>query len=99
MPLPNPQVFVGFDLTDTGVGPFAVLDDEVRGILDGEYVLAGTIFYNITDRVRKISISRGKPRDFGNFTTGAANVEFNNHDRAFDPLYVCLLYTSDAADE
>ena len=88
MPLPNPQVFVGFDLTDTGVGPFAVLDDEVRGILDGEYVLAGTIFYNITDRVRKISISRGKPRDFGNFTTGAANVEFNNHDRAFDPLYV-----------
>lgn len=88
MSLPNPQVFVGFDLTDNGVGPFAVLDDEVRGILDGEnYVLAGTIFINITDRVKKISIGRGKPRDFGNFTAGAANVEFNNHDRAFDPLY------------
>lgn len=88
MSLPNPQVFVGFDLTDTGVGPFAVLDDETRGILDGpDYVLAGTIFINLTDKVRKISIGRGKPRDFGNFTTGAANVEFNNHDRAFDPLY------------
>jgi hypothetical protein len=88
MALPNPQVFVGFDLTDTGVGPFAVLDDEERGILDGpNYVLAGTIFINVTERVRKISIGRGKPRDFGNFTTGAANVEFNNHDRAFDPLY------------
>lgn len=88
MSLPNPQVFVGFDLTDTGVGPFAVLDDPVRGILDNEeYVLAGTIFINITDRVKKINIGRGKPRDFGNFTAGAANVEFNNHDRAFDPLY------------
>lgn len=88
MALPTPQVFVGFDLTDTGVGPFAVLDDELRGILDGpDYVLAGTIFINVTDRVKKINISRGKPRDFGNFTAGAANVEFNNHDRAFDPLY------------
>lgn len=88
MTLPAPQVFVGFDLTDTGVGPFAVLDDEVRGILDGpDYVLAGTIFINLTDRVKKINISRGRPRDFGNFTAGACNVEFNNHDRAFDPLY------------
>jgi hypothetical protein len=88
MALPTPQVFVGFDLTDTGVGPFAVLDDELRGVLDGpDYVLAGTIFINLTDRVKKITISRGKPRDFGNFTAGAANVEFNNHDRAFDPLY------------
>lgn len=88
MALPSPQVFVGFDLTDTGVGPFAVLDDELRGILDGpDYVLAGTIFINLTDRVKKINISRGKPRDFGNFTAGACNVEFNNHDRAFDPLY------------
>jgi hypothetical protein len=88
MSLPNPQVFVGFDLTETGVGPFAVLDDEVRGILDGEdYVLAGTIFINVTASVRKISIGRGRPRDFANYTSGAATVEFNNHDRAFDPLY------------
>lgn len=88
MAIPALQVFVGFDLTDTGVGPFAVLDDELRGILDSpDYVLAGTIFYNITDRVRKVDISRGKPRDFSSFTTGAANIEFNNHDRAFDPLY------------
>lgn len=89
MSLPNPQVFVGFDLTETGVGPFAVLDDPVRGILDNEeYILGGTIFYNLTARVRKISISRGRPRDFANYTAGAATVEFNNHDRAFDPLYV-----------
>lgn len=89
MSLPNPQVFVGFDLTETGVGPFAVLDDPVRGILDNEeYILGGTIFYNLTARVRKISIGRGRPRDFANYTAGAATIEFNNHDRAFDPLYV-----------
>jgi hypothetical protein len=86
--IPNPRVEIGFDLTST-IGPFFALDDATRGVLDNpDWTLGGTIFFDVTDRVRNIQIARGKPSDFANFTSGQASVEFNNHDRAFDPLYV-----------
>jgi len=88
MPIPTPTVEIGFDLTDSAIGPFFVLDDSVRGRLDNtQYRLGGTIFFDVTDRVRNISVSRGKGRRFASFQAGQLQVEFNNHDRAFDPLY------------
>src|SRR6056297_218752 len=88
MSIPTPKVEIGFDLTDSPIGPFFVLDDDERGRLDNtEYRLGGTIFFDVTDRVRTISINRGKQRRFANFQSSQLQVEFNNHDRAFDPLY------------
>jgi len=88
MSIPTPKVEIGFDLTDSPIGPFLRLDDPVSGRLDNtEYRLGGTIFVDVTDRVRNISVNRGKGRRFANFQSGQLNVEFNNHDRAFDPLY------------
>lgn len=88
MSIPNPKVEVGFDLVESGIGPFFILDDSVAGVLDNtQYFLGGTIFYDITNRVRTVSVSRGKSRRFANFQSGSARVELNNHDRAFDPLY------------
>ena len=81
------KVEVGFDLT-SGAGPFLRLDDPVSGKLDDpDWTLGGTIFYDITDRVKAFSISRGRSALFSQFPAGKAVVEFNNHDRAFDPLY------------
>ena len=81
------KVEVGFDLT-SGAGPFLRLDDSVAGKLDDpDWTLGGTIFYDITDRVKAFSISRGRSALFSQFPAGKAVVEFNNHDRAFDPLY------------
>lgn len=81
------KVEVGFDLT-SGAGPFLRLDDPVSGKLDDpDWTLGGTIFYDITDRVKAFSISRGRSSLFSQFPAGKAIVEFNNHDRAFDPLY------------
>jgi len=64
------------------------LNDDEAGRLDNtEYRLGGTIFYDVTDRVKSYQIDRGKPRRFSTFPAGAAGVRFNNHDRAFDPTY------------
>ena len=88
MAIPTPKVEIGFDLTDSPIGPFFRLDDPTQGRLDNtEYRLGGTIFYDVTDRVKSFSVSRGKPRRFSSFPAGQAVVEFNNHDRAFDPTY------------
>lgn len=88
MPIPTPKVEIGFDLTGSNIGPFLRLDDPVSGKLDdASWTLGGTIFVDVTDRVRSINIQRGRNNDFTSFTAGQANIEFNNHDRAFDPLY------------
>jgi hypothetical protein len=93
MAIPQPKVEVGFDLTDSPIGPFFVLDDPIRGVLDNtEWTLAGTIFVDITDSARTIEISRGRSRDFGNYQAGAATVSLNNHNRWFDPLYEASPY-------
>jgi len=85
--IPQPRVELGFDLTST-IGPFFALDDPIRGALDNtEFTLGGTIFVDVTDRVRNIQIARGRQRDFAAFTSAQAQVEFNNHDRAFDPVF------------
>jgi hypothetical protein len=88
MALPIEKVEIGFDLTDSPIGPFFRLNDSVAGRLDNtEYRLGGTIFFDVTDRVKSFQVDRGKPRRFSTFPAGAAGIRFNNHDRAFDPTY------------
>jgi hypothetical protein len=87
MTMPIEKIEVGFDLT-SGTGPFIRLDDPVSGILESpDWTLGGTIFYDVTDRVKSFSVSRGRSSLFSSFPAGSVSVVFNNHDRAFDPLY------------
>jgi len=89
MAMPVEKVEVGFEISPSGAILFT-LDDSIKGVLDNtEYKLGGTTlqFIDVTERVRNFSISRGKSSLFANFPAGQLNVEFNNHDRAFDPLY------------
>lgn len=93
MAVPTPLVEIGFDLTETGTGPFFRLDDPVRGVLDNEdWLLGGTLFYDVTDYVRSIAIKRGKNQALDTYEAGLVNVVFNNNDRTFDPEYEASLY-------
>jgi hypothetical protein len=88
MPQPTQKVEIGFDLTDSGVGPFFRLDDPVQGVLDNtEFILGGELFYDVTDKVTSVAIQRGKNRELDQYDQGLANVVFNNNDRTFDPEY------------
>lgn len=81
------KIEVGFDLTGSG-GPFLTLDDPISGQLDNpEWLLGGTLFYDITDRAKSYNIDRGKAREFDGYQTGEASVIFDNRDRAFDPTF------------
>ena len=93
MAVPTPLVELGFDLTETGTGPFFRLDDPVRGVLDNEdWLLGGTLFYDVTNYVRSIAIKRGKNQALNQYEAGLANVVFNNNDRTFDPVYEDSVY-------
>ncbi len=62
MAIPATTVEIGFDLSALG-GPFFILDDPVQGVLDNtEYTLGGTLFYDVTEYVRSVSVRRGKSR-------------------------------------
>jgi hypothetical protein len=88
MAVPTPLVEIGFDILSSGIGPYFYLDDPVKGVLDNtEYVLAGTLFFDVTDKVQTIAIQRGKNRQLDQYDPGLANVVFNNNDRTFDPEF------------
>jgi len=87
MAIPIPKVEIRFNVTEENA-PLFKLDDPVKGLLDNtEYGLAGDRFYDITNRVRSVSVRRGKNRQLDTFDAGLANIVFNNLDRAFDPEY------------
>lgn len=87
MSLPVPKVEIGFDLVGSDA-PFFTLDDPVKGVLDNTtYTLSGSVYYDVTDKVKAISIRRGKNRQLDQYDPGLANVVFNNDDRTFDPEY------------
>lgn len=88
MAIPTPEVRIGLDITDESIGSFFTLGDATKGVLgNSTYVLAGTVLFDVTDRVRNITINRGRSRDFADYPAGEVVVTMNNFDRAFDPLY------------
>lgn len=88
MAIPTMKVEVGFNLTGSPNPPFFTLDEAIKGVLDGlDYRLGGTTLIDVTDRVKSIDIVRGRNDLFATYPAGEATIEFNNHDRAFDPLY------------
>jgi hypothetical protein len=90
---PVQKVEIGFDLTESGTGPFFRLDDAIEGVLDNtEFLLGGTLFYDVTNLVQSIAIQRGKNRQLDQFDSGLANIVFNNNDRTFDPEYALSPY-------
>lgn len=85
--MPTQKVEIGFDLAGNN-GPFFVLDDAERGVLDNTaWTLAGTFFYDVTQYVKDIQIHRGKNRDIDSYSAGEAIVTMNNYNRYFDPTY------------
>jgi hypothetical protein len=59
----------------------------VKGVLNNpDYRLAGPIFYDITDRVTSVNVTRGKNRQLERYNAGNAAIQLNNQDRIFDPL-------------
>ena len=85
MSVPATTVELGFDLSGLG-GNFFILDSAEQGVLDNtEYPLGGELFYDVSEFVRSVSVSRGKSRQLDRFTAGNANIELNNNSRAFDP--------------
>lgn len=87
MSFPTQKVELGFDLSFSASPNNFTLNDALKGQLDGDYGLGGLQYIDVTNRVRSFSIDRGRRNDFAAFPAGQAVVEFNNHDRAFDPLY------------
>jgi hypothetical protein len=81
------KVELGLDLGDRSPQGFK-LDDPVRGVLDGvDFVLAGELFYDISNRLSSVSIRRGKSQALDRIDAGIASITVNNNDRLFDPLY------------
>jgi len=87
MAVPNTTVEIGFDLSSLG-GPFFTLDDPVQGVLDNtDFVLGGTLFYDVSEYLLDLQVNRGRSRELDRFNAGLSNVVFNNRSRIFDPLY------------
>jgi hypothetical protein len=75
-------------VVEFGIVEGFILDDLIAGVLDNtEYTLGGVVFQDITDKMVRASIGRGKSRDLDRYNSGNLTVELNNEDRAFDPLY------------
>ena len=101
MATPGIVVEVGLDLSSVG-GPFFTFGsstsvaDNPQSIFDNTtYRFGGTLFYDVTERVKSVTINRGKSRELDRFTTGSANITFTNQDRAFDPFYTSSPYYPD----
>jgi hypothetical protein len=85
MAIPIPKVEIGFDIVGTNA-QFFTLDDPTKGLLDNtSFPLSGSIFYDVTDKVKSIATRRGKNRQLDEFDAGLANILFDNNDRTFDP--------------
>lgn len=87
------KVSIAFDLSLNGAGSFFTLDDTTKGVLGNTtFVLAGDILIDLTSRVRSVQVKRGRSRQLQRFTSGAANIVFDNRDRYLDPLFTSSPY-------
>lgn len=85
--MPIQLVEIGFEEVLPG-GNWLTLDDPTKGQLDTAlYPLAGFAYYDITEYVTDIEVSRGKADDIGTISAGELVVQLNNRTRAFDPTY------------
>jgi hypothetical protein len=86
MTVPNTTVEIGFDLSSLG-GPFFTLDDSVQGVLDNtEFLLGGTLFYDVSQFLLGVEVDRGKSRELDKYSAGQASALLDNRLRTFDPL-------------
>lgn len=92
MATPITTVGIAFDLS--AVDPnFFTLNDPVKGELDNDvYLLAGEIIQDVTDKVRRVSVSRGRSRELDRYGTGQATILLDNRDRTFDPTDLATPY-------
>lgn len=87
MAVPTPKVEIGFDVVGANA-PFFTLDSPTKGLLDSpDFPLSGSIFYDVTNKVKSISTRRGKNRQLDEFDAGLANIVLDNNDRTFDPEF------------
>jgi hypothetical protein len=92
MPAPTTTVTAFLELSATG-GNFFILDDPTKGELDNAtFTLAGVVGLptDITDRVNRVSITRGASSPLFSARTPPAarwSVQLNNEDRQFDPSF------------
>jgi hypothetical protein len=81
---------------ELGLSAAFTLDDPIKGVIGStEFVIGGVSFEDVTSRVRSLTIQRGKNRDLDRFNAGGLSVEFNNTDRAFDPLFAASPFFGD----
>jgi hypothetical protein len=86
MAVPNTTVEIGFDLSSLG-GPFFTLDDAVQGVLDNtEFVLGGSLFYDVSEYLIEVNSERGRSRELDRYSAGQISVVLDNRARTFDPL-------------
>lgn len=86
MTVPNTTVEIGFDLSSLG-GPFFTLDDSVQGVLDNtEFVLGGSLFYDVSEYLLGVQVDRGRSRELDRYSAGQASALLDNRARAFDPI-------------
>lgn len=93
MPASPVTVRIGFDLSATGDPEGFTLNDPTRGVLDGEYVLGGVLYRDVTEYVLGVSVRRGRSRRLDKYQAGTATVTFDNRLRTFDPVYTGSPYS------
>ena len=91
MATPDIRIEIGLDLPNNPNG--FKLDDPIQGVLDNTlYRLSGFQFYDISDKVRAVSVDRGKSQALDRIDAGVVTVTANNSDRLFDPLYESSIF-------
>lgn len=87
------KVSLAFSLYKNGIGDYFTLDDPTKGALNNStYTLAGDVLVDVTSDVRTVQVKRGRNRQLGRFTAGAANLVLSNASRKYDPLNTASPY-------
>jgi hypothetical protein len=92
MAAPAVKVELSIDLGNLDDTAFK-LDDPVKGVLDNTiYELGGPRLFDITDRLLSTSTTRGKSQALDRIDAGTIDIQLDNSDRLFDPLYEAGFY-------